>query len=153
MSENKFQFDHLVRELSPPLVVVDEKLQSIALVEAALVRHRVDENERVRPLQLTVQVFDLPRNGGLGKAVCFQTVQVGCLEREEEECYLLIGGDGVETGATHVEMSRSVDNLKRNELVVHEGRVGVLLLVHVVIRTDEPFGDKSHDHRCGVHAR
>lgn len=80
MSENKFQFDHLVRELSPPLVVVDEELQSIALVEAALVRHRVDENERVRPLQLTVQVFDLPRNGGLGKAVCFQTVQVGCLE-------------------------------------------------------------------------
>ena len=39
----------------PPLVVADEEAQPAALVERALVSHRVHENERVRPPDLGLQ--------------------------------------------------------------------------------------------------
>lgn len=44
-------------------------------------------------------------------------------------------------------MAWSVDNLERDELVVHQSGVGVQLLVDVVVGTDKSFGDESDHHR------
>lgn len=47
---------------------------------------------------------------------------------------------------SHIEMARPVDNLKGDELVVHQSRVRILFLVNVVVGTDKSLCDESDDH-------
>lgn len=47
---------------------------------------------------------------------------------------------------SHIEMARPVDNLKGDELVVHQSRIRILFLVNVVVGTDKSLCDESDDH-------
>jgi hypothetical protein len=57
-NQNKQKFNHLVSvrsQLASSLVIIYEKFQSIAFIEAALIGHRIQQNESIGPPDIRLQ--------------------------------------------------------------------------------------------------